>query len=156
MWLPKVGWMLLKVSSPTLGYGLAAAAPRVVVSGAVVAVIGIFAVSPRAGDRSGMSAINRGFFISAVISAVLVSVMTYLYLPDRITKIDGIIGVSVLRRMSSTIDYPQARLELSCRCGDMSTACHAYRAVTYYTADSCVDRDELVIPDNLGSTACQR
>lgn len=71
-------------------------------------------------------------------------------------QIDGIIGVSVLRRMSSTIDYPQARLELSCRCGDMSTACHAYRAVTYYTADSCVDRDELVIPDNLGSTACQR
>ena len=33
--------------------------------GVVTAVIGIFAVSPRASDRSGMSAINRGFFISA-------------------------------------------------------------------------------------------
>ena len=60
--------------------------------GVITAVIGIFAVSPRAGDRSGMSAINRGFFISAVISAVLVSVMTYLYLPDRVTKIDGVVG----------------------------------------------------------------
>ena len=36
--------------------------------GVVTAVIGIFAVSPRASDRSGMSAINRGFFISAAIS----------------------------------------------------------------------------------------
>jgi len=71
-------------------------------------------------------------------------------------QVDGIIGVSVLRRMYSTIDYPQARLELSCRCGDQSTACHAYRAVTYYTADTCVERDELIIPDNLGRTDCQR
>ncbi len=39
-----------------------------------------------------MSAINRGFFISAIISAVLVSVMTFLYLPDRVTKIEGVIG----------------------------------------------------------------
>ncbi|HEX7107299.1 MAG TPA: sodium/proton-translocating pyrophosphatase, partial [Acidothermaceae bacterium] len=36
--------------------------------GVLTAVVGIFAVSPRAGDRSGMSAINRGFFISAVFS----------------------------------------------------------------------------------------
>ncbi len=31
--------------------------------GVITAVIGIFAVSPRARDRSGMTAINRGFFI---------------------------------------------------------------------------------------------
>jgi len=49
--------------------------------GVLTAVIGIFAVSPRAGDRSGMTAINRGFFISAVISAVLVAVAAWLYLP---------------------------------------------------------------------------
>ena len=60
--------------------------------GVVTAVIGIFAVAPRAGDRSGMSAINRGFFISAVVSAVLVAVMTFLYLPDSIVKIDGVVG----------------------------------------------------------------
>ena len=33
--------------------------------GVITAIIGIFAVAPRAGDRSGMTAINRGFFISA-------------------------------------------------------------------------------------------
>src|SRR6201991_2611979 len=41
--------------------------------GVVTAVIGIFAVAPRAKDRSGMSAINRGFFISAIISAIAVA-----------------------------------------------------------------------------------
>jgi K(+)-stimulated pyrophosphate-energized sodium pump len=49
--------------------------------GVLTAVVGIFAVSPRAGDRSGMTAINRGFFISAVISAVLVGIAAWIYLP---------------------------------------------------------------------------
>src|SRR4030088_376224 len=39
--------------------------------GVLTAIIGIFSVAPRRGDRSGMSAINRGFFISAVISLIL-------------------------------------------------------------------------------------
>ena len=34
----------------------------------------IFAVAPRSGDKSAMSAINRGFFISALASAVLVKI----------------------------------------------------------------------------------
>ena len=38
--------------------------------GVLTAMIGIFAVAPRRADRSGMTAINRGFFISAVISLV--------------------------------------------------------------------------------------
>jgi K(+)-stimulated pyrophosphate-energized sodium pump len=59
--------------------------------GVVTAVIGIFAVSPRASDRSGMSAINRGFFISAGVSAVLVSVMTFIYLPARMTEFKGLV-----------------------------------------------------------------
>jgi K(+)-stimulated pyrophosphate-energized sodium pump len=63
--------------------------------GVITAVIGIFAVSPRKGDRSGMSAINRGFFISAAVSIVLVVAMTFIYLPDRITKIDGVVGDSL-------------------------------------------------------------
>jgi len=50
--------------------------------GVLTAVVGIFAVSPRANDRSGMSAINRGFFISAAISAVLVSIASYVFLPN--------------------------------------------------------------------------
>ena len=57
--------------------------------GVVTAVIGIFAVAPRAKDRSGMSAINRGFFISAIISAIAVAVATFLYLPDSFQKLHG-------------------------------------------------------------------
>ena len=49
--------------------------------GVLTAVVGIFAVTPRATDRSGMTAINRGFFLSAVISAVLVAVAAYVFLP---------------------------------------------------------------------------
>src|SRR5579862_8000666 len=39
--------------------------------GVITAMLGIFVVAPRKGDRSGMTAINRGFFASAVMSAVL-------------------------------------------------------------------------------------
>ncbi|MEZ5184314.1 MAG: sodium-translocating pyrophosphatase [Candidatus Nanopelagicales bacterium] len=56
--------------------------------GVLTAMIGIFAVSPRANDRSGMSAINRGFFISAIISAVLVAIAAFIWLPDRLVKLD--------------------------------------------------------------------
>src|SRR5580700_5882141 len=38
--------------------------------GVLTAVIGIFSVRPLARDRNGMSAINRGFFISAIISVI--------------------------------------------------------------------------------------
>ncbi len=58
--------------------------------GVITAVIGIFAVSPRASDRSGMTAINRGFFISAIVSAVLVSIMTFIYLPSRMVELKGV------------------------------------------------------------------
>ncbi len=58
--------------------------------GVLTAVVGIFAVTPRMGDRSGMTAINRGFFISAALSAVLVVIAAFLFLPDRLTKIRGI------------------------------------------------------------------
>ncbi len=50
--------------------------------GVLTAVIGIFAVSPRPGDRSGMAAINRGFFISAIVSIVLVAIAAFTYLPS--------------------------------------------------------------------------
>ena len=49
--------------------------------GVITAVVGIFAVSPRKSDRSGMSSINRGFFISAIISAILVVIATFVYVP---------------------------------------------------------------------------
>ncbi|WP_182872923.1 sodium-translocating pyrophosphatase [Microbispora sp. H10670] len=57
--------------------------------GVITAVIGIFTTAPRAGDRSGMSAINRGFFISAAISAVLVAVAAFAYLPSSFAGLSG-------------------------------------------------------------------
>jgi K(+)-stimulated pyrophosphate-energized sodium pump len=60
--------------------------------GVVTAVIGIFAVAPRANDRSGMSAINRGFFISAVVSAVLVVIAVFALLPAHITTMKGVVA----------------------------------------------------------------
>jgi K(+)-stimulated pyrophosphate-energized sodium pump len=49
--------------------------------GVLTAIVGIFAVSPRPNDRSGMTAINRGFFISAVTSAILCGVAAFAFLP---------------------------------------------------------------------------
>ena len=49
--------------------------------GVVTAVIGILAVVPRESDKTGMAAINRGFFLSAVVSAFLVAGAAYTMLP---------------------------------------------------------------------------
>ncbi|MBO4271346.1 sodium-translocating pyrophosphatase [Microbispora triticiradicis] len=57
--------------------------------GVITAVIGIFTTAPRASDRSGMSAINRGFFISAAISAVLVAAAAFAYLPSSFAGLSG-------------------------------------------------------------------
>jgi K(+)-stimulated pyrophosphate-energized sodium pump len=61
--------------------------------GVITAMAGIFVVAPRRGDRSGMTAINRGFFISAVISLVLVVIAAFVYLPDSFSKLKGVTGV---------------------------------------------------------------
>jgi K(+)-stimulated pyrophosphate-energized sodium pump len=58
--------------------------------GVITAVIGIFSVSPRRGDRSGMTAINRGFFISAVISVIGVAIAAFTYLPAHFSDLNGI------------------------------------------------------------------
>ncbi|MGW3566299.1 sodium-translocating pyrophosphatase [Streptomyces sp. NPDC000941] len=64
--------------------------------GVVTAMIGIFAVAPRRSDRSGMSAINRGFFISAVISLALVAVAVFAYLPSSYADLDGVTDRAIL------------------------------------------------------------
>src|SRR5450631_1892986 len=60
--------------------------------GVITAVAGIFFVAPRKSDRSGMTAINRGFFVSAVISLILVIGASFLYLPARFSELKGITG----------------------------------------------------------------
>ncbi|MEV8392878.1 MULTISPECIES: sodium-translocating pyrophosphatase [unclassified Streptomyces] len=64
--------------------------------GVITAMIGIFAVAPRRADRSGMSAINRGFFISAVISLALVAVASFVYLPSSYAELDGVTDPEIL------------------------------------------------------------
>ncbi|MGA5409500.1 sodium-translocating pyrophosphatase [Streptomyces lavendulocolor] len=63
--------------------------------GVVTAMIGIFAVAPRRADRSGMAAINRGFFISAVISLALVAVAVFVYLPSSFASLEGVTEAAI-------------------------------------------------------------
>jgi K(+)-stimulated pyrophosphate-energized sodium pump len=69
--------------------------------GVITAVIGIFAVAPRQRDRSGMSAINRGFFISAVFSLVLVVGAAFLYLPSHFSQLSGVTDPGILHHGGS-------------------------------------------------------
>jgi K(+)-stimulated pyrophosphate-energized sodium pump len=62
--------------------------------GVITAVIGILAVSPRTSDPSGMWAINRGFFISAVISAIGVVVVAIVYLPTNFADFHDVTGIT--------------------------------------------------------------
>ena len=64
--------------------------------GVITAMIGIFAVAPRRADRSGMTAINRGFFISAVISMALVAAAVFTYLPSSYVDLDGVTDREIL------------------------------------------------------------
>ncbi|MEV1245045.1 sodium-translocating pyrophosphatase [Nonomuraea sp. NPDC050022] len=57
--------------------------------GVLTAIIGIFVTRMRDGDRSGMAAINRSFFISAGISAVLVAAAAFWYLPSTFGDLTG-------------------------------------------------------------------
>src|SRR4051794_34852867 len=57
--------------------------------GVITAILGILVTAPRDGDRTGMSAITRGFFISAVVSALLVLLVAFLYLPSSYADLHG-------------------------------------------------------------------
>jgi K(+)-stimulated pyrophosphate-energized sodium pump len=58
--------------------------------GALTAMMAVFITKPRPGEN-GLVAINRGFFISAGVSAVLAAVAAWLYLP---AKFSGLVGAS--------------------------------------------------------------
>jgi K(+)-stimulated pyrophosphate-energized sodium pump len=57
--------------------------------GVITAILGVIVTAPREGDRTGLTAINRGFFISAVVSAILVLIVAFTYLPSSYAKLDG-------------------------------------------------------------------
>ncbi len=49
--------------------------------GVITAIIGVFLTRPRAGEN-GLKTINRSFYLSAAISAVLVAIAAFVYLPS--------------------------------------------------------------------------
>ncbi|MFC4148875.1 sodium-translocating pyrophosphatase [Micromonospora mangrovi] len=57
--------------------------------GVLVAIVGVFITRLRASDRNGLTAINRAFYISAVLSAVLVSIAAFAYLPATFAELEG-------------------------------------------------------------------
>src|SRR5690606_34006060 len=57
--------------------------------GVLVAIIGVFITRLRPSDRTGMAAINRAFYLSAVISAVLVAVAAFALLPATFAEFGG-------------------------------------------------------------------
>ena len=58
--------------------------------GTITAVIGIFLTRLRSTDKSAMTAINRSFFLSAIISAGLTALATYTYLPASFNDLAGL------------------------------------------------------------------
>jgi K(+)-stimulated pyrophosphate-energized sodium pump len=57
--------------------------------GALVAAVGIFLTRVR-GNESGLKAINRGFYLSAVVGVVLAAVAAFTYLPGSFAAIAGV------------------------------------------------------------------
>jgi K(+)-stimulated pyrophosphate-energized sodium pump len=57
--------------------------------GVITAIIGVFITRLRKSDRNGLTAINRAFYASAAISAVLVAIATWVYLPSTFSKLTG-------------------------------------------------------------------
>jgi K(+)-stimulated pyrophosphate-energized sodium pump len=57
--------------------------------GVLTALVGIFGTGHRDGDRNGMAAINRGFFLSAAVSVVLVAIAAFAYLPGKFSDLHG-------------------------------------------------------------------
>ncbi|MFD4673850.1 sodium-translocating pyrophosphatase [Lentzea sp. NPDC058450] len=57
--------------------------------GVLTAVIGVYTTRAKAGEN-GLAAINRAFYISAVISAVLCTIAAFTYLPSSFSDLNGI------------------------------------------------------------------
>ncbi|MEU8114939.1 sodium-translocating pyrophosphatase [Micromonospora sp. NPDC048947] len=57
--------------------------------GVLIAIVGVFITRLRASDRNALTAINRAFYLSAVLSAVLVAIAAYAYLPATFGEFDS-------------------------------------------------------------------
>ncbi len=79
--------------------------PLVIQGGGILAsIVGIWVVRPRSEDESGMRTINRGFFLAALLSAVLVAVVALTYVKDWRPLAAVVLGIalaSVIQLMTS-------------------------------------------------------
>jgi K(+)-stimulated pyrophosphate-energized sodium pump len=57
--------------------------------GALTAVLGIYLTRPRAGE-SGLTTINRAFYVSAAVSGALCAIAAYSYLPGTFGEFEGV------------------------------------------------------------------
>ncbi|MEU1747637.1 sodium-translocating pyrophosphatase [Micromonospora arida] len=57
--------------------------------GVLIAIVGVFITRLRATDRNALTAINRAFYLSAVLSAVLVAIAAFAYLPATFGEFDS-------------------------------------------------------------------
>ncbi len=74
--------------------------------GALTAILGVYLCKPRP-TESGLTTINRAFYISAIVSAVLCTAAAFLYLPgsfDDLTQVEGEGGLleQVLAQINGT------------------------------------------------------
>ncbi len=56
--------------------------------GALTAILGVYITRPRAGE-GGLTTINRAFYISAAVSAVLCTIAAFVYLPTSFADLEG-------------------------------------------------------------------
>ncbi len=70
--------------------------------GAVTAIVGVYITRPRAGE-AGLKTINRSFYISAVISAVLSAIAAFVYLPGSFAELGVASGAEGDPRVIATV-----------------------------------------------------
>ncbi len=59
--------------------------------GALTAVLGVYITNPRAGEN-GLTTINRAFYISAAVGAVVSVIASYIYLPGSFGEFENVMG----------------------------------------------------------------
>jgi K(+)-stimulated pyrophosphate-energized sodium pump len=72
--------------------------------GALTAILGVYLCRPRP-TEGGLKTINRAFYISAAVSAVLCTIAAFLYLPgsfDELTQVDG--GGGLLQQVLAQVN----------------------------------------------------
>ncbi|HSK25761.1 MAG TPA: sodium-translocating pyrophosphatase [Jiangellales bacterium] len=70
--------------------------------GALTAVVGVYLTRPRTGEN-GLTTINRSFYLSALLSAVLSGIAAYAYLPSTFVELTGGIEADGDPRLLATV-----------------------------------------------------